>query len=92
MWIELTRKLSRARLARGLKSVCDADVGKGDVLCGAGFFQEATREETGEVDRNRRMQIERPAELEIDLISYVSRAASAARPNQGTANLIQTVL
>jgi hypothetical protein len=85
-------ELSRVTQLRGLKSVCDADVRERDVLSRASVLQEATGKETGEVDRNRRMQIERPAEFEVDLIPNVSRAASAARPNKGTANLIQTVL
>jgi hypothetical protein len=80
-------ELSRVTQLRGLKSVCDADVRERDVLSRASVLQE-----TGEVDRNRRMQIERPAEFEVDLITNVSRAASAARPDKGTANLIQTVL
>ena len=39
----------------GLKSVCDANVGERNVLSGASVLQEATREEAGEVDRNRSM-------------------------------------
>jgi hypothetical protein len=41
----------------------------------SGVLQEASGEEAGEVDGNRRIQIERPAELEVDLIIDVSRAA-----------------
>ena len=74
--------------ACGLKSVRNADVGECDVVRGAGVLQEASGEEAGEVDRDRRMRIERPAELEVDLIADVSRAASAARPNERTTDLI----
>ena len=45
---------------RRLKSVRNADVGECDVVCGPGVLQETSGEEAGEVDRNRRMHIERP--------------------------------